>query len=237
MQVWNPIQSLRFEDFASTLIVPQDGTVLDFGCGRAYWLIKIAESFSVKSAIGVDASPYAASAAKLRAANSRAGGRISIAEGKCDPTAYDNESIDLILCVGASHALSNYETALRESYRLLRPGGQLLIGEVYWKREPSPEYLAFLHCDRGTYTTSDANCQRAAQVGYTLEWQHLATDLEWRTYEDQYARNVENYVAANTDDPDKDEMLFTVRSWHEHFIRFGRSTLGFGLYLFRKNSQ
>lgn len=69
------------------------------------------------------------------------------------------------------------------------------------------------------------------------EWQHLATDLECSTYEDQYARNVENYVAANTDDPDKDEMLFTVRSWHEHFIRFGRSTLGFGLYLFRKNSQ
>ena len=86
MQVWNPIQSLRFDDFASTLIVPQDGTVLDFGCGRAYWLIKIAESFSVKSAIGVDASPYAASAAKLRAANSRAGDRISIVEGKCDPT-------------------------------------------------------------------------------------------------------------------------------------------------------
>lgn len=58
------------------------------------------------------------------------------------------------------------------------------------------------------------------------EWQHLATDLECSTYEDQYARNVENYVAANTDDPDKDEMLFIVRSWHEHFIRFGRSTLG-----------
>ena len=27
------------------MIVPQDGTILDFGCGRAYWLIKIAESF------------------------------------------------------------------------------------------------------------------------------------------------------------------------------------------------
>ena len=236
MKAWNPIQSLRFDYFASMLTVPKDGTVLDIGCGRGYWLLQIAEFFDIKCAIGVEKSPYAANAAKQEAANSTLQSQVKIVHREFTPAAYGDESFDLVLCMGASHALSNYEGALREAYRLLRRNGQLLIGEGYWKREPDAEYLSFLNCDKDQYTTSEGNCRRATENGYKLQWHYECTEVEWNTYEDQYAQNVETYVASNPDDPDNVEMLSAIRSWRDHYLRFGYNTLGFGLYLFSKNS-
>ena len=237
MLVWNPLQCLQFEDLAPLLTVPNDGCILDIGCGRGYWLVKSAELFDLKTAIGVDASRYAANAAQQEAANSSARCHIEIVHGEFDPAAYGDESFDFIFCIGASHALTNYQVALSEAYRLLRLNAQLLIGEGYWKCKPDPEYLAFLDCIENSYTTHEGNCRRAIAQGFDLKWNYQCTDLEWSTYEDQYANNVENYVHANPTDPDALEMLSTIRRWREHYLRFGRDTLGFGLYLFSKTSH
>ena len=234
MTVWNPLQRLSFAEIAQRLTLSRGGSVLDIGCGRGHWLVNIAELFDVTSAIGVDASPFAASAARIEAANSIAQGRINIIEGNFDPATHSAKSFDLILCIGATQALTNYKLALVEAHRLLRPNAQLLVGEGYWKRTPDPKYLAFLDCDQDTYTTNDGNCRRATEQGYDVVWNYECTDLEWSDYENQYATNVEDYVIANPDDVDNDQMLSTIRTWHEHFLRFGRDTLGFGLYLLAK---
>jgi hypothetical protein len=39
---------------------------------------------------------------------------------------------------------------------------------------------------------------------------------------------------AHPDDPDRDAMLKRIRNWRDAYLRWGRSTLGFGLYLFQK---
>ncbi|MDA1017867.1 MAG: hypothetical protein O3A00_25845 [Planctomycetota bacterium] len=59
---------------------------------------------------------------------------------------------------------------------------------------------------------------------------------EWDDYEDQYAQNVEEFVRANEHDPDAEAMLQRIRPWRDAYLRWGRDTLGFGLYLFRARS-
>jgi SAM-dependent methyltransferase len=231
MPVWNPVQLLSFDDFASRLTVPQGGRVLDIGCGRAHWLVKAAERFDVETAIGVDSSAYAASAARREATNSPARDRVQFIDREFDPAAFGDESFDLVFCVGSTHALSHFDAALRQVHRLLRPRAQLLVGEGYWKRTPDPAYLAFLHSQEDEYTTHEGNCRRATDLGYELQWHYECTDAEWSLYEDRFFENIKAYVRENSTDPDSDEMLSEVRAWHEHYLRFGRTTLGFGLYL------
>jgi cyclopropane fatty-acyl-phospholipid synthase-like methyltransferase len=234
MNVWNPLQHLRFEQLASQLTVPKNGTVLDIGCGCGHWLVKTAEFFDVKTAIGVDPSQYAAVAARWAAANSAVGNRIEIVQRDFDPAEYGDESFDLIFCIGATHAFANFAAAMNDTRQLLRPGAQLLLGEGYWKHQPAPEYLAFLGCDENSYTTSEGNLRRAEELGYRRQWHYECTEAEWSAYEDQYSQNVEDYVNSHPEDRDRCEMLSTIRAWRDHYLRFGRDTLGFGLYLFSK---
>ena len=46
-----------------------------------------------------------------------------------------------------------------------------------------------------------------------------------------------SHVRANPHDPDAQAMLERIRPWREAYLRWGRDTLGFGLYLFRLPSQ
>ena len=61
-----------------------------------------------------------------------------------------------------------------------------------------------------------------------------ALDDEWDEYEWRYARPVETFVAENPDGPDAEEMLRKIRTWRDAYLRWGRDTLGFGLYLLRR---
>ena len=49
-------------------------------------------------------------------------------------------------------------------------------------------------------------------------------------------RLVERYARNNPDDPDCPAMVTRIRRWRDAYLRWGRDTLGFGLYLFQKSS-
>lgn len=48
------------------------------------------------------------------------------------------------LDVNPTHAYGSFRSALESLSRLVRPGGSILIGEGYWRREPDPGYLHLL---------------------------------------------------------------------------------------------
>ena len=48
----------------------------------------------------------------------------------------------------------------------------------------------------------------------------------------KYSRAIERYVAEQPDDADGPAMLERVRRWRDGYLRWGRDTLGFGVYLY-----
>jgi len=46
--------------------------------------------------------------------------------------------------------------------------------------------------------------------------------------------NVERYVLDHPDDPDAAAMRKRIRTWRDGYLRWGRTTMGFALYLHRK---
>jgi hypothetical protein len=60
----------------------------------------------------------------------------------------------------------------------------------------------------------------------------VSSAADWDRYEDLYARTVETYIATHPEDPDGAAIGERIRRWRETYLRWGRDTLGFGLYLF-----
>lgn len=87
------------------------------------------------------------------------------------------------------------------------------------------------------HSSHNLNQLAGMSEGFDLVNSSECTPEEWDAYESQYARNVEEYVSANEHDPDADAMLQRIRPWRDAYLRWGRDTLGFGLYLFRLKTQ
>jgi cyclopropane fatty-acyl-phospholipid synthase-like methyltransferase len=142
LPVWNPVSVSHLQGYVSQLELPEDGTVLDIGCGRGHVLQLILSQFRAIG-IGVDTSPYAIAQAARDLAALVGAGRLTLVERAFDPREYDAATFDLVVCIGSTHASGGYRNTLRTAKRLLNAGGMLLVGEGYWKRAPAAITLPF----------------------------------------------------------------------------------------------
>ncbi|MFX1475112.1 MAG: class I SAM-dependent methyltransferase, partial [Promethearchaeota archaeon] len=55
----------------------------------------------------------------------------------------------------------------------------------------------------------------------------------WDHYEPQQWLAVDEYLRAHPDDPDNPELIERSQRSKENYIRWGRETLGWAIYLFR----
>jgi len=138
------------------------------------------------------------------------------------------------LCVGATHAFGGYRPTLAALSRLVRPGGTIVVGEGFWRRRPDPEYLAFLGTTEDDCTAHEGNVAAGVAAGLTPVHASVASDDDWDRYEDAYAAAVERHVAVDPAAPGAAGMLRRIRAWRAAYLRWGRTTLGFGLYVFRR---
>ncbi len=122
--------------------------ILDMGCAAGGSTMILREAFpEAEEVIGID---LAAQALKWgHVAAERRGLAITLAQRDAADTGYPDESFDLV----SSHFLY-HETpldvmmqSLREAYRLLKPGGHLLIMELPWYKSVPPEYAFLLDFD------------------------------------------------------------------------------------------
>ena len=116
----------------------------------------------------------------------------------------------------------------------MRPGGQLLIGEGYWKQPPATEYLQLIGEPVGIYRDHAANISFAEAHGLVATYAAVSNDDEWDHFEWSHRMKIERQCALSPDDPDVKKKLKRSRDWRDGYLRWGRSTMGFGFYLFLK---
>ena len=140
---------------------------------------------------------------------------------------------DAALCTGSTHAFGGYRQTLRALARAVRPGGQILVGEGYWRKDPDVGYLAALGTTRAEFHDHAGNVAVAVEEGLVPLYSTVSSGDEWDRYEGLYLRAVERYTAEHPEDPDTTALRDHIRRWRDAYLRWGRDTLGFGLYLFR----
>jgi ubiquinone/menaquinone biosynthesis C-methylase UbiE len=101
--------------------------VLDVGVGWGYSLKKLDERFTPRRLIGMDIDSDMIEAARGEA--ERHGVRAEFRCCSASRIALEDHSVDLLFCHQTFHHLVDQEAAIREFFRVLKPGGVLLFAE------------------------------------------------------------------------------------------------------------
>ncbi|HSW43209.1 MAG TPA: class I SAM-dependent methyltransferase [Patescibacteria group bacterium] len=230
--VCNPTSTERLDELIGLLDLEPGAIVWEAACGKAELLVRLAEQRRIRGT-GVDLSPYEVPVARERVAARAPAASLAIVEGDAAAHPPELASVDLAVCLGASWIWGGHRGTLRALRRFVKPGGLVLVGEPYWRREPEPEYLAAADLAAGEFSTLHGNVAIAAEEGLALIYALPSRDEDWDRYESLQLRAAERWALAHPDDPDVDELLAQARRNSDAYLRCGRDTLGWSIYLFR----
>jgi len=231
--VCNPMSEEKLAHLVGLLRLPSGAQVVDIACGKGEFLIRLAEAYAPRG-VGVDLSPFfiADAARRLEARASGAGITFTQMDGasfKPD----EPHSMDLASCIGASWIFGGHERTLEALIDMVRPGGWVIVGEPYWRQEPSVEYLEALECAREDFGSHSSNAQAGERLGAELVHTIVSSKDDWDRYEGLQWFATAEYARAHPNDPDVAEVLERVSKERAAYLRWGRDTLGWAIYVFR----
>jgi ubiquinone/menaquinone biosynthesis C-methylase UbiE len=101
--------------------------IVDVGCGRAQSFRRLNDFFAPDLLVGVDIDSELLHLAELE--TNGLGCQVTFIHGTCSDLALADESADMLFCHQTMHHLVDQDSAIREFYRVLKPGGLLLFAE------------------------------------------------------------------------------------------------------------
>jgi len=231
--VCNPLSEPKLDEMIRLLDLPRGARVLDIACGKGELLVRLAERHATRR-VGVDLSPYCIADLRALAAARAPGAELELL--MMDGVDYRRapESFSLACCLGASWTFGGHEATLRALAAFVRPGaGRCSSASRSGAWTPNPR-------------TSKGTGWDARNSGPTLETFRSASLWAWcRSTRSRAARTTSTGTSRSSgaadrcarehpDDPDVPELLERVARGRHEYLTWGRVTLGWSLYLFRR---
>jgi SAM-dependent methyltransferase len=227
-EIQNPTSAEKIRLLGERLRLGPDTRVLDVACGKCGPAIILAREFGC-TITGIERAHEFAAAARERIAGAGVGDRIGVVEGDASAAELGEHSYDVAMCLGASFVWGDLHGTLSQLRRAARPGGHVVVGEPYWRRWPLPDGIA----DDG-YVSLHDTVDRFHAAGLIVVTLIDASLDDWDRYETLHWRALEEWLAANPDDPDADE----IRRRHEQnrsaYLRWQRDLLGWAIFVARR---
>jgi SAM-dependent methyltransferase len=227
----SPLSAAKADWLIALLDPPGDARVLDIGCGKAGFLRRLLEQAPTVQGTGVDTNSAFLADAASAAAHEGLADRLRLVEQAAASFLEGAGHFDVVLCFGASQALGGLDRLAAAARAALPKGGQILVGEGFWRRSPSAEYLAVLGATPDELTGHAENAARLRAAGFEILATAAASDDEWDEYEGLYCRAKVRRARRYPEDIDAAEIAAASQRWHDAYLRWGRDTLGFGWYL------
>ncbi len=175
----------------------QPRRVLDVATGTADLAIEVARRLPVERVVGVDIAESMLHIGRQKVAQLGLNERVVLRKGDAEKLPFSDAQFDAVLVAFGVRNFENLDRGLRESYRVLRPGGVLVVLEFSRPRVPVirtlyrwyahhvlPRIGAWLSRDEGAYRYLPASVevfpdgpdflQRMEKAGFRdLQWKPL----------------------------------------------------------------
>ncbi len=156
---------------------PHYPTVLDIGCGRGNSFSLLDSRFSPKSICGIeiDASLLQNAAARGRQCHAE----VNVTMGNAENMPYPDNSFDMLFCHQSLHHIINHQRAMQEFYRVLKPGGVLLMAESCKKFIHSWSIRLLFRHPMAVQKTSDQYLELVQKNGFTVLPESISKPYLW----------------------------------------------------------
>jgi len=230
----NPISVEKIEQLIALLRLKPGAQVLEIATGKGEFIIRLAEKYGI-AGIGIDLSPLFISAAqkKLEQRIPHAQLRFLEMDG-ADYNPEKPESFDLVACIGASWIYGGHRGTLNALKGMASPASWIVVGEPYWRREPAVEYLEAIGEERSTYGTHYENVAVGQELGLEPVYTLVSNQDDWDRYEALQWYAAQEWASEHPQDPDVEEVLKRVQENRENYLRWGRETFGWAIYVYKK---
>jgi SAM-dependent methyltransferase len=231
--VCNPTSEQKLACVVELLSLPTDAQVVDIACGKGEFLIRLAEAYGARG-VGIDISPFFIAEAERRLAARASSAGITFTE--MDGSEFkpgQPHSFDLASCIGASWVFGGHADTLDALGSMVKPGGWVVVGEPYWLQEPSKDYLEASGIAREDFGSHSSNAESGERRGLDLVHTIVSSQDDWDRYEGLQCSAADEYARNHPDDSDLAEVVERVGKARAAYLRWGRDTLGWAIYMFR----
>ena len=149
----NPRGPDSLYDYAAELGLPAGSRVLDLGSGEGAFSIGLAERFGF-NVLGVDRVPGHIERSTEALAASTVGAQVRFELGTAEALPLADASIDMVWCRDMLVHVADLEQVYRECRRVLRPGGKMLVYNMFATDRLEPREAAWLWQTMGVVPSS-----------------------------------------------------------------------------------
>lgn len=162
------------------------GRVLEIGCGQGVGAEIIFDLFLANNVEAFDLDPKMVEIAKKRLQNT--GKNISVFQGSATKIVAENDSYDAVFDFAIIHHIPNWQDALNEIHRVLKPGKRFYAEEVLKKFIHRPIWRRLLdHPQENRFNHQEFIAALDATGFRVLAESHLYNELGWYVAEKRLA--------------------------------------------------
>jgi SAM-dependent methyltransferase len=227
----NPMSTAKLDELIELLQLNPKSTVLDIACGKGEILARLAERYEI-SGVGVDLSPYFVTDTERRLKERVPRTKIEILN--MDAADYSADRLfDVTMCIGASWVYEGHKGTLSALKSMTKLGGLILVGEPFWMQKPDEAYLAAEGFTSNVFESHYENVVAGEDLGLCPLYTLVSNQDDWDRYETLKWYAAEKYAGEHPDDNDVKEIVDRIASERTSYLRWGRDTVGWSIYLFR----
>jgi SAM-dependent methyltransferase len=230
-RICNPFTSSKLA-LLGQAISPAPGTrMLDLASGKGEMLCTWARDHGV-TGTGVDISTLFVDAARARAAELGVADRVDFVLADASGHVAD-EPVGIAACIGATWIGSGVAGTVELLRRSLAPGGMMLIGEPFWRREPEDQTVVegCRMVSKDDLLALPELLRQFGDLGCDVVEMVLADQDSWDRYVAAQWLNVRRWLDANPHDELAGEMCAELTAAPVQHAQYQREYLGWGVFV------
>lgn len=146
--------------------LPQNAHVLEVGCGSGAGFEQILRVMGAAHVTATDADPDML--ARARPLAERLGSKVRLQQARATDLPFATHQFDAVFDYGVLHHIPNWQLAIKEIHRVLKPGGVLYMEEYYAKLICNPLINRFIEHPQDNRFTPEQLKTQLEEVGFKV---------------------------------------------------------------------